>query len=210
MKINIKRSQRKTMSIIVRDGGILVRAPHFVSDHQIDEFVLSKQKWIQTKLQQYRPMGFNVSMKTLRVYGTYRNVVIECESKFSMYLTDSLLVINRPASMSDQRVEELVELHFKTELERLLKERIKFFASQLQIKTPDFTVRRYKRLYGRCSKDHHLGFNTYLYHDHLSFIDYVVLHECAHILEFNHSQRFYDHIQRIMPDYREIIAANKT
>lgn len=210
MKIEVKRSHRKTMSIIIRDGKVLVRAPHHVSEEQIRHFVLSKNQWIQTKLDEYRPMGYVYGQETLRVFGVEKSVSVVNAKKFVITLEGGDLIISKPQTMSEKRCEELVELHFKNELEIILLKRVEHYAALLKIKTPNFKVRRYKRLYGRCSKDHQLGFNTYLYQDQLPFIDYVVLHECAHILEFNHSRNFYAIIEEHMPNYKEVIAANKT
>ena len=43
----------------------------------------------------------------------------------------------------------------------------------------------------------------------MRFIEYVVLHECAHILEFNHSRKFYDLIKQFMPDYKDVMKLAK-
>lgn len=197
------------MSLIIRDGAVLVRAPYFVDDKQINNFVLSKQDWIQKKLAEHRPMGFLWGQTSLRVFGFDYKVRYFEAAKFQVVL-DRDLCIYKPATMRESRCVELVELHFKNQLDSILQERVAYYAQCLHLKTPDFTVRRYKRLYGRCTKDHRLSFNTYLFHDSRDFIDYVVLHECAHILEFNHSSRFYDIVASIMPDYKAIIEANKS
>ncbi len=209
MIVDIKRSHRKTMSLIIRDGELIVRAPHFVSERQINAFVESKRAWIEKKLSEHRPMGFVLDQKFMRLFGEMMRVEVVEASTFYVSVETSI-EIGRPPTMSDTRFVELVELHFKTELEKILAHRVPYFAAQLHLKTPEYKVRRYKRLYGRCTKDHRLAFNTYLFHDSLEFIDYVILHECAHILEFNHSPEFYSIITGVMPDYKSVIAANKS
>ena len=79
----------------------------------------------------------------------------------------------------------------------------------MRIKIPAFKIRKYKRLYGRCSRSGELAFNTYLYHESLEFIEYVVVHELAHLFEFNHSSRFYDVVASMMPHYKEVLKRKK-
>lgn len=208
MKIDVKRSNRKTMSLIIRDGAILVRAPHFVTDLQIEKFVASKESWIQKKLHEYKPMGVNFDETELRIFGKVKRMEILASDKFYVIEDEDSIEIGQSPTISEKRLIELVELYYKDKLEVYIKERLPYYAKLLNIKTPDYTIRRYKRLYGRCSKDHHLGFNLYLFHDSYDFIDYVILHECAHILEFNHSKNFYAIIERHMPNYKDVIKAN--
>ncbi len=211
MNFKVERSGRKTISIIIRDGAVLVRAPHHVTLSTIQTFVDSKRSWITRKLSQYQKLGpdFNEVM-SLRVFGTVMAVTIVEGLKFSVSESDECLSIIKPQSMGMDRVHELVDLYYKEKLTVILHDAVDYYAKALKIKTPPFIVRRYKRLYGRCSSRGDLGFNVYLYHDSVEFIRYVVLHECAHILEFNHSPRFYKIIENHMPDYKKIIASNKS
>ena len=84
------------------------------------------------------------------------------------------------------------------------------YAKALKIKTPSYIIRKYKRIHGRCLSNGELAFNTLLYEHSLEFIDYVVLHECAHLIEFNHSKKFYNIIETQLPDYKEIIQKDRT
>ena len=60
-----------------------------------------------------------------------------------------------------------------------------------------------KRRLGSCSKDGNICFSYRLMQYPESAREYVVLHELAHLLEMNHSPRFYKIIERYMPDYKE-------
>lgn len=210
MNFTVKKSNRKTMSLIVRDGAVLVRAPHHVSQDTIEQFVISKQNWIQKKLQEYKPMGFDLNRDTIiRIFGDIKKVVIIESETFKIEETDTQIIINKPKSMSDKKTEDYFDLHFRHKLEEFIEPRLEYYCKALSIKKPPFLIRRYQRLYGRCSSKGDLAFNLYMYHDTYEFINYVILHECAHLIEFNHSKRFYSVIESIMPNYKEIIALNK-
>lgn len=210
MNFTVKKSNRKTMSLIVRDGTVLVRAPHQVSLATIEQFVKSKHDWIQKKLNEYRPMGFDIKReRQLRIFGESKNIKIQDSPTFKIEETQKDFIIHKPVSMESEKVENFFDLYFKNKLESYIEIRLEYYCKALKIKKPPFIIRRYQRLYGRCSSKGELGFNLYLYHDTFDFIDYVILHECAHLLEFNHSKRFYAIVESIMPNYKDIIALNK-
>lgn len=54
MEFELIRSQRKTLSLEIRHGTLLVRAPVFVTDEQIERFLYDHRRWIQTHLEQER------------------------------------------------------------------------------------------------------------------------------------------------------------
>lgn len=212
MNYNLSRSNRKTMSIIVRDGKVFVKVPLHVSQSVIDSFVLSKSEWIEKKLQMYEAPGFDIAVQDqVRVFGKMHTIVLQEANLFEVVYDSSIeqLVISAPVKLSLESIDQKIENFFKALLSRYLEVRVNYYAELLDLKTPPMKVRRYKRLHGRCSSNGELAFNTYLFHESYEFIDYVVLHECAHLIEFNHSKRFYDIIQKHMPNYKAVIASSK-
>lgn len=210
MNIEIIRSKRKTMAIHVRDGKVIVKAPLGVSDRVIMDFVDKKQAWIHKHLETYEPMGYHHGeTKKLRVFGVYKDITFEEGAKFAITEYPNLIHLSIPQTLAFDKINDRVDQFFKNQLELRLQSLVCFYAWRLKLKTPPFKVRRYKRLYGRCNQQHELAFNTYLYHESIPFIHYVVLHECAHIIEFNHSARFYEVVESVMPAYKAIIRSNK-
>ncbi len=63
-------------------------------------------------------------------------------------------------------------------------------------------VKRYKSRWGSCSHDGHLSFNYTLGVLPDEMVTYVVVHELAHLAEFNHSPRFWNIVEQWCPDYR--------
>ena len=55
--------------------------------------------------------------------------------------------------------------------------------------------------WGSASRDGSIRLNWRLIHFDTAIIDYVVVHELAHLLEMNHGARFWAHVARILPDY---------
>lgn len=208
MKYILKRTNRKTIAISIVDGKVIVRAPLWLDQQHIDAFVETKSTWIQKKLLAYRPMGIDVASDFVRLYGEKIPIIRNQGRKFNVQLNGALFV-TLPNMNDIETLNKKVEDTLKPEFINYLTPLVEKYARLLKIKTPPFMVRRYKRIHGRCNSKGDLSFNLYLMQESKEFIEYVVLHECAHILEFNHSKAFYQIIETHMPNYKAIIKANK-
>lgn len=187
---------------MIKDHGVEVKAPIHVSDAYIQKFVDSKQEWIARKLKEYESYDINLRESHIYLWGEKLEVVpIRMND---IYRVDEGKLYIR----ADMKLEKVTSHLIKKEkqiLQQYLTTKVSYYAYLLGVDTPTFQIRIYKRLYGRCNSRNELGFNTYLIKEKLAFIDYVVLHECAHIIEFNHSKAFYALIENIMPNYKEVI-----
>lgn len=208
MNYEIIYAKRKTLSLIVRDGKVLVRAPFKTSPDFIDHFVQSKATWIEKHLARYMAWGIDIeSMERVILFGRAYDIELSRSESFSWNLDQKKLFIRAPETMSAGRINRLIEKDLQKELDSYIHLKIIEMSTLLGLEKPPYHIRKYKRLYGRCSRQGDLAFNTYLYQENYRFIDYVVLHECAHLIEFNHSKAFYGLIEKIMPDYKAVIAS---
>lgn len=82
-------------------------------------------------------------------------------------------------------------------------ERAAYFAAKMGVTYGRITIREQKTRWGSCSSKKNLNFNWKLLRAPKEVLDYVVVHELAHLKEMNHSRKFYQLIENIMPDYRE-------
>ena len=81
-------------------------------------------------------------------------------------------------------------------------ERTAYFASRMGVSYNRITIREQKTRWGSCSSKGNLNFNWKLVLLPEALLDYVVVHELAHRLEMNHSDRFWRVVEGQLPDYR--------
>ena len=86
-----------------------------------------------------------------------------------------------------------------------LPERVAYFAPLMGVKPASVKITSARTRYGSCSGKNGICFSLYLMEKSARAIDYVVVHELAHIKQHNHSPAFYSEIEKILPDYRERI-----
>ncbi len=73
----------------------------------------------------------------------------------------------------------------------------------LDVVYPDLAIRVLKSRWGSCSPRGRITLNVKLIQVPRAYIDYVVFHELCHLAEPNHSPRFYELLERVLPDWRE-------
>ena len=109
----------------------------------------------------------------------------------------------RPGSSAEKRAYVIHEWH-KSLLRALIPPLIKKWESKLNIKVSGYFLQRMKTKWGSCSpRTRHIRLNTELVKKPKDLLEYVIVHEIAHLLEPNHSERFVALLQRNYPSWRE-------
>ena len=86
--------------------------------------------------------------------------------------------------------------------EGLINERVAHYAPPMGLKVRPGEMREWRRRWGECHPDGHLRFNWRLIMLPPSIIDYVVVHELAHLLAPGHNPRFWGVVAAVLPDYQ--------
>lgn len=86
----------------------------------------------------------------------------------------------------------------------LVKERLEFYNKHYNAVYKKVTIRNQKFRWGSCSHTGNLNFNFKIVYLPKPAQDYIVVHELCHLLELNHSKRFWDLVAEKMPDYKSI------
>ena len=85
---------------------------------------------------------------------------------------------------------------------KIIPERVEYFASKIGVTYGRISIRNQKTRWGSCSSKGNLNFNVGLMLVPPEVMDYVVVHELCHRLEMNHSKKFWEEVERVLPDYK--------
>ena len=92
----------------------------------------------------------------------------------------------------------------KQELLLRISDFVKKYEILMNTHVNEISIRKMKTLWGSCSyKEGKIKFNSYLYYMSDYFLEYIVVHEMAHLFVPNHSKRFYDIVKKYLPDYKD-------
>src|SRR5262245_60956256 len=82
-------------------------------------------------------------------------------------------------------------------------DRVAYWSERMDARYRRVFIKNQRTLWGSCSARGNLNFNRRLVHAPLEVLDYVVIHELAHLTEMNHSKRFWAIVERWCPDYKQ-------
>jgi predicted metal-dependent hydrolase len=199
------RAKRRTIALIVeRNGTLTVRAPMRAPQYLIDQFVQQKADWIartRARLEAALP----TSTKTYQDGEKFLYLGSSFDLKLVAQQRTALLLDNGfKLRYSAQNKGEAVFTHwYKERAYEIISERVKLYAQQYGFTPGQVKISSAKTRWGSCSPNGSLNFTWRLVMAPLEVIDYVVLHELAHLRIKNHSPKFWRAVEEICPDYKK-------
>ena len=199
------RRRRRTLGITVDADGLTVAAPVRAPWRDIEAFLHDKERWILGKLQQWagtpRPSVLQgASGESLPLFG--RPLVLDVRESAGRLVKhyDGRLVVWSPTA---KRALETLVGWLKSKALDALSPRADHFASRLGVAPPCVALSSGRSQWGVCVEDGTIRLNWRLVHLAPELSDYVVAHEVAHLLEMNHSRRFWKLVGALYPSWRE-------
>ncbi len=195
--------RRKLTISVERDRSVVVHAPSDATDEAIRRIVDSKRHWILEKLrhpQKYRelphPPGKElVNGESAAYLGRQYRIEVVAEGLDAVEFNQRFLV---PASKVSQRRTALREWYVARANEKILP-RVPRFAKSLgvEFKRARIVDNRYR--WGSCTVKDNVNLNWRLIKAPIFVIDYVIVHELAHLIEANHTVRFWNVVRAQAP-----------
>ena len=102
-----------------------------------------------------------------------------------------------------ENISKYDEEHLRKQAKKVLKEKIEHYSKIMNLKHGRVTITCAKTRFGSCSSKGNISFSFRLMKYPEAAIDYVVVHELAHLVELNHSQRFWNIVASVFPDYKD-------
>lgn len=193
----IKRSSnRKKLTITVeRDRSVVVHAPQSTSDEKIHAVVESKRQWIYEKtrhVQKYalpHPPGKELVNGESALYLGRQYQIEMVQNDEEEVRFDQRFII--PARFSGNQKQVLRDWYITRAKEKILP-RVNKFAKDLGVKFSNAKIIDSRYRWGSCTIKNNVNFNWRLIKAPMYVVDYVVVHELAHLLESNHTPRFWN------------------
>ncbi len=115
--------------------------------------------------------------------------------------------LEKAKNKKDYSTEDIEALRKKAK--EILPLKVSYYSEIMGVTPTAVKINSAKKRYGSCSGKNSLNFSLYLMDKDEEFINYVVIHELAHIKHHNHSKDFYSFIEKFMPDYKSVVKKNK-
>jgi len=201
----LKRSNRKTIALHVRDGSVEVRAPLKLPQRDIDRFVASKEKWVKDKLEksQERIARRESFSLTYGDYVSFRGEQRQITVREGASAKLDIVSFSMPPGLTPQQIKAACIRTYRICAKHVLTWKTLGYAEEMSVMPSSIRINNAKSRWGSCSGAGRLNFSWRLIMADDDVIDYVVVHELAHITELNHSARFWKLVENELPDYKE-------
>lgn len=205
------RSERSTTDIVIeRNGTIIVRPSKAIAPEDVDALVYDKRRWIYENLAEWRDLNATsvirewVNGETFPYLGRNYRLRFVTEQTQPLLLKEGWFCLRRDIIEREGPAGARMEFRrFYTQKGRLrLRERVSLFAPKVGVKPGDVSVKDLGFNWGKCmsSGDMHFHWKTMM--APLDVLDYVVVHELCHMRFKDHTDAFWNEIDKVLPDYR--------
>lgn len=213
IEYTLTRTSRKNINITIKNDGVIhVSAPKRVALADINKVILSKRDWILNAQKNIKSKKIIKTTVTLRNNATIylrgeacKLVIVPCMKNYVAINGNTIVFYIKEEYANDQKYKSnFFNKSLKNELIKDINKLSNKYLKALNLSINTVELRSMKSRWGTCipSKKKIL-FNSNLIHCPQKSVEYVVLHEIAHLVHPNHSKKFYDLIESQMPDWKE-------
>jgi predicted metal-dependent hydrolase len=203
------RKRKKTLSLQIGSRSeITVQAPYHMPAAEIQRFVKEKQAWIEKSLRRQALQQASHSKKACETGEQFYYLGEACplEAFFDplenpgVVFRNNRFFLNCPPNRPMRKY--YLTAWYRKQARAYLAGRVDFFGRRLGFTAAGIRITSAERRWGSCSEKNHLSFAFRLIMAPPQIVDYVVVHEMMHILEKNHSSKFWNLVLEVIPDYR--------
>jgi predicted metal-dependent hydrolase len=207
------RVRRRSIGFLIDDQGLRVSAPKWVTLGQIESALQDKSSWILRKIVEWREHAKRqerLSVRwedggliahlgrplTLRSDPLVRGVQLDPHS--------DTLRVGLPPQAGATQLRDAVQAWMQSQARILFDTRLKHWTPRLGVHPSRWQLSSARTRWGSCTAQGAIRLNWRLIHFPLDIIDYVIVHELAHLKEMNHSPRFWATVQSVLPEFDQI------
>ena len=204
VEYTLRRSaRRRSISLTIDEHGLRVGAPLRASQRRIEDALKAHADWIARKLavwRERRPAPFSWSAGAqLMLLGEPLVLAPDPLQTVAVLRGEQLFL---PAKAGDPQALARAAIDWlRARANEHFALRVAHFAPCLGVKLPLIRLSNARTRWGTCHPHGRIHLNWRLIHMPPELLDYVVVHELAHLHEPNHSPRFWRHVERILPDH---------
>ena len=198
----LKNGARR-LSMTIDERGLRISAPGRISLGEIEAFARGHGDWVLKKLDELarttKPRHLTIKDGVrLPLLGAEAEVRVLPGANRVRWIGDSLILEARSEAdlgqLATRALQKRALAHFS--------ERLDHFASRLDLAPPKLSLSSAHTRWGSCSEESGIRINWRLIHLPPHLGDYVVAHEAAHLIELNHSKRFWAVVGSLYPEWQ--------
>lgn len=209
IEIEFKPIKHIHLSVYPPDGHVHASAPEGMNEQQVRMFILAKYMWLKAKIDEARSHSYQkpreyVSGEAHYYKGQLYRLRVETRNigKQEVVIEGDYIAVY---SRKHENVESLLKEWYRDNLKELLPSLMEKWSKRMLLPIPSFEVKAMPKRWGSCSAaKKHIVFNLELCKKPIECVDYIVAHEMIHLIERNHTDRFYRLLYAYLPSWERI------
>lgn len=220
IEYTLARSGRKSIEVSVREGRVYVRCPQNMPTAEVEAFIEKKGAWInrhlRTQLENMPGQRVYAEGELFPLLG--REYPIAFEGSDGMPAGgrfDGERILLGMENATPEEVRLALEGFYMMFAREFIPGRVARYLPVMGIEAgvvnlQDIRIKDFRTQWGSCTAKNRLAFNLRLVLYEERVVDYVVVHELAHVLRRDHSPAFWQLVEEVLPDYRRLRLRLKT
>jgi predicted metal-dependent hydrolase len=182
VQLENKKHIRHCYLRVLKEDLIQIRANKYFDIYDAHELLNRKKDWIEKSIKQLEKKRIN---------------------------DDEFLYLGQVEKLVDYKIKD-IDKFYKKEIEKHIYPLIEKHSKNMNLFPTSIRFRKNKRTWGSCNYKNGLNFNYLLMKYPIHIMEYIVIHELAHIKHKNHSKKFWDLVEKYCPNYKFIEKEFKT
>ena len=208
----INKTDASNCYISIQNGEVTVSAPAYLTIAQIQEIVEEKKQWIISKLQNYsktKNENIDFEPKSVKVFGKdYSFKVIYKGFKAPIVtLEENTIKIVLPHKLRKTNLSPILKTLIKKLYNTLAEKEIEAVMEKarltMEIAPEDYEICEMYGILAKCTENKKIFINPNIVSFDKETIEYVVMHEFAHLKYKNHTKKFYEFLGNYVPNYNK-------
>ena len=200
LKVNKSaRAKKLTLRIDSKERIVVLTLPRYCSQKKAFEFIKNHEEWVKTTLQKLPERRLFFNGEKISLFGKEIKIQHAPERRLGVKLEGETLLVSGEKEFLHRRIKDYIKKKAKDEFYK----RSKKYAQKLGEEIHDITIKDTKSRWGSCSSLNNLNYNWRISLAPEFVINYLIVHEVAHLKHQNHSNSFWQCVERLCPDYEQ-------
>ena len=176
VKLENKKNIKHCYLRILKNDLIQIRANIYFTIYDAKDLISRKKEWIESSILKMQDKSIN---------------------------EDEFLLLGEIKKIDEYKIKN-IDTFYRKEIEKILPQKVQEHSIKMNLFPTSISYRKNKRTWGSCNYKNGLNFNILLMKFPLQVMEYVIVHELAHIKHKNHSKDFWNLVAVFCPNYKEI------
>lgn len=207
-KILYSNKRKRTIGYKIVDNTMVITSPYGVKSNFLMNLIERKKYWAIERIEKNKKKKDYINQNSIIFLGNEIQINIkESELLFNggyCELNDNILNITISKNYTQDILRNTIKNWYKKQCLNIIIERVKFYSEKYNLKYSKITIKEQKTVWGTCNYKNDLTFNFKILMFNLNVIDYLVVHELSHTIYRNHSQQYWNMVEKILPNYKEL------